>query len=287
MAALNDYVVDHVPGNVRGTRSFTGDRGWIAIANSLLRKLEQKGLFFMGRKKEVGVEVDDDYWITPPTNYRKPFRIYYPPKIHYSEKDIGYSHELVNGRIKLYVPFDKDDDPDTFTLSSGSTTVISINDADATADLWKDHLLILTNGTYSGDTIIIGSNAVVGGGVSVCTFLHTQDNIINSTAGYLTDTFLMLKYLAKFTDISAYDGEIPINDAYEEILEPWLCYKALPPGDKRRKTYKQEFLEELQSAEDEQYTPNPDQARPIARSLPGYEDCTEYEGAHNRYVGDD
>lgn len=287
MSALNTFIAANVPQTIRGSRAFDGDRGWIYIGNQLLRLLESRGLFYLGRIKERGVEVNDDYWITLPTDFRAIQRIYFPPSIHYSEKEYRYQYEIVQGKIKLWAPFDKKASPDTFTLSEGSTTTIKINDADATADLWNDYLLVLTNGTYSGDTIIISDTAAAAGGTSTLTFLHTQDNAIDSTTGYLTDQFLMLRYLAKYTDMSAYDDEIPVNDSYESIFEPWFCYKALSPADKRRKTYKQEFEEELDRLEDEQYTPAPDQARPEGRSLPGYELCDEYENADSDYIGDD
>ena len=283
---LNDFVAANVPAGIRGGRDFTGNRGWIYIANNLLRYLESRGLFQLGRRKERGVEVDDSYWITIPSDFRAPIRIYYPPQIHYSEKNYTYHPEIINGKIKLWAPFDKKASPDSFTLSAGSTTTIKINDADATADLWNDYLLKLTDGTYSGDFILIADTAAVAGGTSVLTFLHTQDNTIDSTAGYLTDEFLMLKYIAEYTDVAAASDEIPVDDRYESIFENWLCYKALPPDDKRRAVYKKEFQEELDRLEDEQFTPTADQARPEGRSLPGYEDCDVFADADSDYIGE-
>lgn len=287
MTALNTFIAAHVPQTVRGSRDFTGDRGWIYIGNQLLRLLESRGLFQFGRKKETGVEVDDNYWITIPSDLRTVDRIYYPPSIHYSEKEYRYKHSIVNGKIKLWAPFDKKASPDTFTLSSGSTTQITINDADCTADLWNDYLLKLTNGTYSGDFIIIGDTAAAGGGVAVLDFLHTQDNTIDSTTGYLTDEYLMLRYNAIYTDFAAANTEIPLDAMYESIFENWFCFKALSHSDKRRAGYKKEFYEDLEMLETEQYTPTPDQVRPEGRSLPGYEPCDEYEDADSDYIGDD
>lgn len=284
---LNAFVAANVPSGIRGSRDFTGDRGWIYIGNQLLRLLESRGLFQFGRKKETGVEVDDEYWITIPSDLRTVDRIYYRPSIEYTEKEHRYQHEIVNGKIKLWTPFDKKASPDSFTLSDGSTTTIKINDADATADLWNDYLLKLTDGTYSGDFIIISDTAAADGGTAVLTFLHTQDNTIDSTTGYLTDEFLMLRYIATYTDMSAANSEIPLDDMYESIFENWFCYKALAITDKRRAAYKKEFEEELDRLEDEQYTPTPDQARPEGRSLPGLEDCTAYGDADSEYIGDD
>lgn len=284
---LNTFIANYLPRDVRGTRAFDGDRGWIDLTNLFLRKLEQNKMFHLGRKKEIGVEVDDDYWITLPSNFRSLVEIYYPPSAHYTEKEYKYPAELINGRLKLYVPFDKDASPDSFTLSAGSTTTIKANDTDATADIWKDYLLVLTDGTYSGDTIFIISNTAVATGTTILTFLHTQDNTIDSTTGYLTETFLMMVYMATYTALSAYDDEIPIDDRFESLLRNWLCKEALPVGDKRRKEYISDFKEEWGEAENENFTPTPDQARPMARSLPGYENCSEYENADSDYIGED
>lgn len=284
---LNTFVASYLPNDIRYTRDYTGDRGWIHLVNLLLRKLEQNKMFHLGRKKEIGVEVDEDYWITLPSDYRSLVEIYYPPSAHYTEKEYKYPAEIVNGKLKLYVPFDKDADPDAFTLSAGSTTTIKANDTDATADIWKDFLLVLTDGTYSGDTIFIISNTDVSGGTTTLTFLHTQDNTIDSTAGYLTDTFLMMKYMAQYTDMTSASGEIPIDDNYETLLRNFLCLEAIPVGDKRRKEYKEDFENDWEEAENENFTPTPDQARPMARSLPGYENCDAFEDADSDYIGED
>lgn len=284
---LNEFVPAYIEPDLKGTRDYEGDRGWIHLVNLLLRKLESKKLYHLGRQKERGVEVDDDYWITLPTDYRKADRIYYPPKIDYRERDVGYHFETINGRLKLEKPFDKKDSPDTFTLSAGSTTQISINDTDATLDLWKDYLLKLTHGTYSGNFILIKGNAVVGSGVSVMDFLHTQDNTTSTaTTGYLTNQYLMLKYFAQFTPMSLAAGEIPLQDQYEdELLANWLRFMSLPAKSKERKEYKNDFLESLDDAEVEENTPESGNAAADARELTGMENMSNFDQSEFEYKG--
>lgn len=287
MAALNTLVQNYVGVRQRHTRDFTGARGWIALSNQFLRQLEAEGLFEIGLRKEIGVEVSDDYWITLPSDCRKVLEVYYPPLVHYTEKQFKYRASIVQGKLKLYEPVDKDSDPDTFTLSEGSTTTIKINDDDATADLWKGHLLVLTNGTYSGDSLLIQSNTASAGGTSTLTFRHTHSGTVNSTAGYLTQKYVMLAYNAKYTDISAYDGEVPIANDYEYLLGDYLNYRALLPSDKEYRGWKELFEENIQLVRNEVFTPEPEEGRPRARSMPGLENCEEYESYDSEYIGDD
>jgi len=284
---LNAFIAAYIPFDLRGVRDFESGRGWADLVNLLLRKLEREGLFVLGRKKEIGVEVSNDYWITPPSDFRKILEIYYPPALEYTEKEVKYRPEIIQGKIKIYRPFDNNEDPDTFTLSEGSTTSIKIDDADATEDQWQKYLLVLTDGTYSGDTIIIITNDAADGGTAVCNFLHTQDNTIDSTAGYLTDQYLMLKYMATYTDMTAYNGEIPIDDKYESILEYWLCMKSVAVHDKRFAIYKKLFDEAYEEVKTDQFTPTEDQLRPVARSLPGLEDCDSYDTKEFDYIGEE
>lgn len=285
---LNEFIPAYIEPDIRGVRDYTGDRGWIHLVNLLLRKLESRKLYHLGRAKERGVEVDDDYWITLPTDYRRASRIYYPPVIDYRERDVNYHFETLNGRLKLEKPFDKKASPDSFTLSYGSTTQISINDADATADLWNGYLLKLTNGTYSGNFILIADTAAAGGGVSVLNFLHTQDNTTStSTTGYLTDQFLILKYFAQFTPMTSASGEIPLQDQYEdELLANWLRFMSMPIKSKERKGYKDAFDEAMEDAECEENTPEPGNAAADARPLPGYENDTNFDRSEFDYEGD-
>lgn len=258
MTALNTYISRNIRPEIRSNRDFESGRGWADLANELLQRLESEKLFNITRVWERGIEIRDGYWVdNVPSDLRTVLKIYDPL---WPQRDT-YSHEHINDQIKLHDWFDKDSSPDTFTLSSGSTTGISINDADATADLWNDYLLILTDGTYSGDGIMISDTAAAAGGVSALTFLHTQPASIDSTAGYLTLTFLMLKYRTTFTTMSTYNGEIPVDDRYEYIFKNWFNYQNVPRRDPRYELYKKDFEEDWKRLVKEHATPTDDQAR--------------------------
>lgn len=287
MSTVAAFIADAIPRSLRHSRDFTGDRGWCDLVNQCLRRIERLGLFDLSQRKETGVEVSDNYWITIPSDFRRLLSIYYPPHIDYTEKEVKYHNEFVNGKLKLYAPFDKEGSPTSFTLSSGSTTAITINDTDAAADEWENYLLVPTNGTYRTG-IIIGEHSAADGGVTVLNFLHAQAAAIDSTAGYLTDQYLMLQYMAKFTDVSASSSEIPIDDRYEDLIKYWLCELALVgTGDvKQIKLYHDLAAECLEEHKNEAFTPNEDDARPRARSMPGLEDCDAFDDDDSDYIGE-
>jgi hypothetical protein len=286
MALLNAFVANYVPLEFRHGRDFTGGRGWVDLTNQFLRKLERNGILKIDRKKETGVEVENDYWIDFPSDCRRVVEIYYPPLLNTSESELKYGFEIMNGKIKLHIPFDKKASPDSFTLSSGSTTQITINDDDAAANEWENYLLVPTNGTYQ-TPIIIGEHDAASANVTVLNFLHTQPNTINSTAGYLTDQYLMLVYESTYTAMSAANGEIPIDDRYEMALANWLTWQAIPLGDKRRIEAKRDFLETYEELTIELTTLAPDQIRGQSRPMAAFEDCTDFDQSEFEYIGDD
>lgn len=261
---LNDYIAAYLPQHNRGLKDYESGAGWYHIVNLLLKKLERKGLYDTTKKKERAVEVDSDYWITLPSDCRELIKIYDP----FNNHDI-YRFQYLNGKIKLDKSFTKDSSPDTFTLSDGSTTTIKINDADATADLWNEYALVLTNGTYSGDVIIIHDTDAADGGTSLLTFRHTQVGTIDSTTGYLTNDYMMLVYKSTFTMMSAYNGEIPLDDRYEgDLLLNWLLMNSVAKTDKKYQIYKNEFYGVLDEIAEEQNTPSLDNIRTNPRPWP-------------------
>ena len=286
MAALNTFVQNYVPLYLRQTRDFTGGRGWVHLANQLLRRIEREGLF-PEATKEIGVEVSADYWITPPSDFRKVVEISYPPINDNSERDKTYSFDYVNGKIKLDVPFDKDEDPDTFTLSEGGTTTVKINDAAATEDEYKDRILVLTNGAFSGDSILIASNTASTGGRCALTFALARSTIASSTAGYTTDQYLLLKYQSSFTALTAHTDEVPLETRYEDLMANGLCYLACKPGSEDFNYYKAMFEDELQQHKTEAFTPTIDQARPAPRSIPAFEEADSFDRNEFDYIGDE
>lgn len=287
MTALNTFVERHIPNDLRLGRDFTGPRGWVFLMNQVLRRLETEGLISFTQIKETGVEISNDFWITAPSDLRKPISVYYPPMNDAEEARRIYAFEMVNGKIKLIEPFYKKTAPDTFILSAGGLTSVKINDTDAVADEWERYLLVLTNGTYSGDQIIIGQHSAASAGLTTLDFLHARTTSIStSTSGYLTDEFLMLRYMATFAGLSAAGDTIPVDAKYEMALITGLCYLAKPIGSKERGSYREEFEYELDVLGREQNTPSPDQARPLPRPMAAFEDCSSFETKHDEFVGE-
>lgn len=288
MAALNTFVYRHIPRSLRDARDFTGPMGWCWLMNQLLRRLESEQLVQLAQLYEVGVLVDNKYWVTPPSGFRNVQEVYFPGLQDYNPvRNIG--HEIINGKIKLDKAIEIDDDDlDEFTLSAGSTTSVAINDTDAVANEWEESLLVLTDGTYSGDAIIIGEHDASGGVTTTLNFLHTRTtSISDSTAGYLTDLYAMLKYWGTFTGLSAQDDEIPVDDKYEMALVTGLYYLSKTIGSKERATARDEFEYELDLLKTEQFTPTLNQAKPDPRPMAALEDNSDFP--YQRYpdfIGD-
>jgi hypothetical protein len=283
MAILSDFIEQHIPAELRYGRDYDGPRGWIHLTNQLLKRLARKGLFDMTLRKETGVEVEDDYWIDLPSDFKDLEAIYYPPLENYTQKDVRYHSEIVNGRIKLYEPFDQADSPDSFTCSGGTKTRITIDDDDAAEDDWKNYLLVPTTPATTAPVLITGNDASAGG-TCVLKFAEQKDSYA-VTAGYLTDQYLMLVYWATFTGIESEDDEVPIEDSDEDLLTYGLCMMATPASDKANvKLYHDLFGEAVEEKECEVFTPTEDDARPVPRRMPGLENCDWVDD--DEYIGD-
>jgi hypothetical protein len=278
MATLSSFVQKSIPVSLRQGRDFAGPRGWIDLTNQLLKRVARRGLFDLDRKKEIGVEVSNHYWITLPTDFREVVAIHYPVMNEYSAMgEIAYSNDIVNGKIKIDRAFDKEAAPSNFTLSGGTTGLIIANDDDATANQYEGWLLVPTNGTYR-TPILLGTHSASAGGSVTLNFLHTQDAAIDSTAGYITSQFLILEYLARYTVISASSQEIPMFDEYEDILTLGLCMMATPLTDKASYDYYRNLFESMiGEAEREVFTPTEDQARPRPRPMAGLDGAWDFD----------
>ena len=284
---LQEFIEANIPLELRHTRDYTGSRGWVTLMRQVLKEAEAEGYFALDRKVEIGVEVANDYWIDYPANCIEEIEIHQPPIGDNSEREITYNYDIVNGKIKLESRYDKDEDPDTFTLSAGSTTQITIDDGDATEDQWEQYLLVPTNGTYT-DPIVLGEHEAAAGGVTVLNFETPQANAIDSTAGYITKTYLKLVYMKYFTGLSGSSDEIPVDDRFEILLTHGLCYRATPPSDtKRRNEYLQQWMFEKEQLDKLFFTPSPDQARPRARSMPAFENVDGFYHRKRYYTGED
>ena len=249
-------------------RDYTGPRGWVSLCNQLLRRLETEGLIPF-QKKEVGVEVNSGYWITLPADYRNKLKIFEP--CH----SIPQPFEVINGLVKLRSYIAKDPEPSTFVLSEGTTIGVNINDTDGQENEYAGKLLVLTDGTYSGASIILGEHAAASAGVTPLTFLAPRSSVATSTAGYITETFVKLQYMATFTSLTAEGDTLPIDSRYEHVLVNGLSYLASPVDSKERKAYFAEFEYDIDLVKRDVFTPTPEQARPTARPMAAFENCED------------
>jgi hypothetical protein len=286
MTTLSSFVSSNIPVDIQQGRDFSGSRGWITLVNQLLRRLENEGLITLTQRKETGVEVDNSYWITLPSDYRSELEIIVPGYDSCNYK-VTLPFAVLNGKVKLDEPFSKNESPYVFTLSSGGISSVIIDDSDAVEDEWEGYLLKLSNGTYSGDGILIGEHEAASSGYTTLNFLHQRStNILTSTSGYLTDAFLQLRYMAQFVGLTSSGDTIPVDSRFDNVLINGLCYMAKPVGSDERIIFRQEFENDIQLLKNEIFTPTPEQARPVNRSMAALEDCSNFSNNHTEFVGD-
>ena len=279
MTALNVFVERNIPNDLRTGRDFTGSRGWVHLMNRLLRRLESEGLVKLTQKREVGVEVFDDYWITPPKDFRRAVGIYYPPLFNHNESERRYNYTVINGRIKLNEPFLRKTSVEDVDLEDGTDSEVKVDDDAIVANQFKRNLLVLADGTYKDDGIIIGKHDASNEdtGKATLPFLHKRaTSIADSTAGYLTDVYLMLQYTATFTGLTLHTDDIPVDPRFDTCLIAGLSYLATHISSEDRPKYRDEFEFELDVLGREEFTPSPDQARPLPRSMAGFENCSGF-----------
>ena len=274
---LATFVTNNMPKDMQARiTDYSGPRGWAFIGNMILRNLEAKKLFSLDQVKEVGIEVVNHHWITLPSDFRSVIDIKLPIQSDgendMDDEQISFGYSFTNGKIKLDRPYDKEASPSSFTLSAWATTGVSINDTDAVADQWNDYLLACTNGDLSGSKFIISDSAAVAGGVAALTFLHATGPASSTTStGYLTQTYLMLKYMARYTGLATSSSVIPIDEKYWNALIFGMLWLATPKSDQKKNDYEKDYLNEINTLECELCTPTEDQARPRARSMAAFE----------------
>jgi hypothetical protein len=273
---LSAFIASYISNDYRTGRDFAGARGWIALTNQVLKRFESKGFYSLDRNMEIGVEVNNDVWITIPSDCRKIESVYNPV----TKRE--YRYEVVNGKIKLLdVIVTKEVSPATFTLSTFVAGSVSVNDTDAVADQWKDYLLIASN-----KSAIIASNTAVSAGLSTLSFLHNVTlSVPMPTTGYLTQQFLMLKYQKSFIGLTSPSDEIPVDDKFEELIAQAIMIEII---DKRSKGFANEYAiykDIINDFESEQFSPDVGSCRPKPRFLPGYSDCSKMNDSE--YIGEE
>lgn len=273
---LNTFVLNYLDKQTQATRDFTGPRGWVFLTNIILRDLESRGFFSLNQEKEVGIEVNSSYWITIPTDLRTVKKIFVPNSVSghgdqdAEEQKFGFSY--ANGMIRLNNPVGKNTSPTAAVLSSWTTTTVNIVDTSSVADAYQDDLLVVTNGDASGITRYIASSSVSDGTYVTLTFSNPLAAApATSTAGYITDEFLMLRYMASFTVMSAYTDALPFLDRFQNVLVAGLYMLSLTRGSDQYAKYQTDYENAINTVGLTEFTPSPDQARPRPRVMPGYQ----------------
>jgi len=246
---------------------------WINWANELLEKLSGNGFTFPSLDFETGHVVENDVWIDRPSGCRQIKDIFNP-----GNSEQTYNWEETNGRIKL-VGASVDDASElsdaVAAFTNQNVAYIDVDIDDAVEDEYADCLLVITAGTYAGNTYQIASNDAVGGGVTRLYFLHELSTAITApqaTAGYLADpdNFVMMKWTGSFNSVSATSDEMPIDDLYEvRISNAWMrmkCERETYRESDEAKTAERDFNNELKSIKAERRTIT---GRVRARAIPG------------------
>jgi hypothetical protein len=268
---LNDFVAAYIEKSVAMNRDYTGERGWVPLTNIILRDMESRGFCQLNQKKEVGLEVDGHYWITLPANFRAALELY----SGFEGNGIGFS--FVNGKMKTDLRINKKESPDTFVLSSWSATGVSITSSTIKDDFYNRYLLVVTNGDLSGRTFIIEDTAASAGGKSALSFQYAQEFLTStSTAGYLTNWYVVLQYMAMFTVMSGSSDLVPIPDSYFNAIITGLYREATAIADTNYKKRADAYEDAILQLGNIEFTPTEDQARPDPRPMPGLTGCRHH-----------
>lgn len=278
---LNIFVLNYLDKQSQASRDFTGPRGWVFLTNQILRDLESKGYFSLNQKKEIGVEVINSFWITIPQDMRNIDKIFLPSSVSgCGDQDISekkFSFSFVNGMIRLDQTVTKNASPSVFTLSSWTIGTVKINDATSAASAYQDSLLVVTNGDLAGQTMYISDSSASDGTYVTLTFLNPLGGIpATSTDGYTTDEFVMLRYLAGFTVMSAYTDTLPMLDKYLNALVTGLTMLACSRNDDKYTKLLSDYNDALETLGLTEFTPTADQARPRPRVMPGYQSTNRH-----------
>jgi hypothetical protein len=267
------------------SRDTDGPDGWASRCNVVLRRLASEGLIRLTAEKESGAEVSNSYWIDLPSDYHSGLTVY-DPQFDGTEPERGITHSIINGKIKLTREYSTDDDPDTFTLSAGSTTAVTIDDDDAEEDEYEGKLLVVSDGAAAGLTFVLGEHDAASGGFTTLNLLHSSaTSLADATSGYIVSDFLMLRYMAKATTLTTADDVLPVADQCFNALAAGLRFMTASPDSKERNTLRQEYEYEVDLLSNEVLSPDEEQARPQARPMAGLENCSNLYSSG--FVGDE
>lgn len=195
--------------------------------NQGLRELQLKGIS-VSIRKETGIEVDDDIWITKPTGCMRAIEVYHP-----HDADAIFPFEEIEGKIKLVDrTFDKEDSPTTISaFSLPTTSSITINVTGLEENQLTNGLLVIDTGTYATKTYVISGNDISGVTTTKIYLLHHLAAALTAPqalTGHIVDdySYLMLKYDDSYTTVTATTDEIAVDDAYEDCLVAFVNWRA-------------------------------------------------------------
>lgn len=226
-------IVDQLP--YRLQRRYSGDNGIVFVnwANDAIEELEREG-HLPEFNKEAGVTVDNDFWITPPSDFRRGISLENPkePQIVYAfNETMGDAGDL---KLKLTnrMTFDEETTPQSVTaFSAQATDSITIDVDDIDEDGYKNWLLKITSGTIAPKTYRLSGNDESAGGTTKVYFMNELSSALTAaqaTAGQVIneDYYLVLRYIGKFTRMTAITDEIPLLTRYEAGIKSYLNWKA-------------------------------------------------------------
>jgi hypothetical protein len=226
-------IVNQLP--YRLQRRYSGDNGetFVNWANDALDELAQKA-YLPEFKREAGVIVENDEWITPPSDYREGKSLQNPqqPQIFYAFKEtFGDGGQLVL-KLQNRMTFDDEDSPQAITaFSAQATDSITIDVDSLDEDDYKNYLLNITTGTIAPKTYRLSGNDASACGTTKIYFMNelaTALTAAQATAGQIIqeDYYLILSYIANLTRFSAITDEIPLATQYEMAFKAYLNWKA-------------------------------------------------------------
>lgn len=280
---LREFVETYIPRQLQLSRDYTGPRGWVHLCNTVLRRLESERLIPATQLKETGVEVQDARWLTLPSDYRGGLRVL-DPVYEGGGVEVTHRYTIVNGKAKLDDTVYADEEPEAFALTNGGTGSVEIDDAAAVENEYEGKLLVLQDGAGDGDGIMIGKHPAAAGGVTVLNFLHERATVAGSTSAYVTEMYVLLRYMAVFASVASSTSSVPLDARFSNVLANGLCYLAESVDSDARKQYRDEFEFDMGVLRNEIFTPTAEQARPKPRPMAGLE-CGDYPT--RGFVGDE
>lgn len=246
MATLQSYV-DKLPYHLNARYSASGHL--LQFGNELLEEMQERG-FLSTLIKEAGCVISNERWIAKPADLIELIKIYNPE----DDKD-EYRVEDVENKFKL-MDWEMDAESgsvDTNSYSGYLTTGITCVDlTNATlyvADHFKNYLFFIESGTSANIGIVVFSNTIATVSGTALTFLHTQASALSGTkvtGARLIDPnyYVMMKYRASITEMTALGDEFPVPTDCEKRLVPtwlrWCCERQAMATSQETKYWEKE-----------------------------------------------